>query len=142
MKRMIVLAAMIGMGAAPLLEGGSSVSGSYVEARTAEVYTGGCVMNSEAGTMGKEAVLAWKVDNGSYNGVSLNGLSVVAALSGTANLGMVEMGGERASVRSLVYVDERANPAKRMALGALDNDLSEGAIGTGVTGSRARVRVA
>src|SRR5262245_42466036 len=142
MKRMIVLAAMIGMGAAPLLEGGSSVSGSYVEARTAEVYTGGCVMNSEAGTMGKEAVLAWKVDNGSYNGVSLNGLSVVAALSGTANLGMVEMGGERASVRSLVYVDERANPAQRMALVAMANDLSKGVIGTVVNVTPAAIQFA
>jgi hypothetical protein len=142
MKRMIVLAAMIGMGAAPLLAGGSSVSGSYVEARTAEVYTGGCVMNSEAGTQGKEAVLAWKVDNGSYNGVSLNGLSVVAALSGTANLGMVEMGGERATVRSTVFVDERANPAQRMALVAMANDLSKGVIGTVVNVTPAPIQFA
>jgi hypothetical protein len=130
MKRMIVLAAMISVGVAPLLAGGSSVSGSYVEARTAEVFTGGCVMNSEGNTMGKEAVLAWKVDRGSYNGVSLNGLSVVAALSGSANLGMVEMGGERATVRSTVFVDERANAAQRMALVAMANDLSNGLIGT------------
>src|SRR5688572_17117486 len=116
MKRMIVLAAMVGLTAAPLVAGGSNVSGSYVEARTAEVFTGGCVMNSEAGTMGKEAILAWKVDRGSFNGVAIDGLSVVAALSGTANLGMVEMGGERAMVRSTVLVDERANAAQRMAL--------------------------
>src|SRR4051812_41131753 len=111
MKRMIVLAAMIGLGGSSLLAGGSSVSGSYVEARTAEVYTGGCVMNSEAGTAGKQAVLAWKVDRGSFNGVSLDGLSIVAALSGNANLGIYEMGGERAVVRSSVFVDQRANAA-------------------------------
>jgi hypothetical protein len=127
---MIVLAAMVGLTAAPLVAGGSNVSGSYVEARTAEVFTGGCVMNSEAGTMGKEAILAWKVDRGSFNGVAIDGLSVVAALSGTANLGMVEMGGERAMVRSTVLVDERANAAQRMALVAMANELSRGVIGT------------
>jgi hypothetical protein len=38
MKRMIVLAAMVELSAAPLVAGGSNVSGSYVEARTAEVF--------------------------------------------------------------------------------------------------------
>jgi len=133
MKRVIVLTALVGLSGSPLLAGGSSVSGSYVEARTAEVFTGGCMMNSEAGTMGKEAILAWKVDHGTYNGVAVDGLSVVAALSGTANLGMVEMGGERATVRSTVFVDERANAAQRMALVAMANDLSNGVIGTVVS---------
>ena len=133
MKEMIVLTALVGLTGAPLLAGGSNVSGSYVEARTAEVFTGGCMMNSEAGTMGKEAILAWKVDHGTFNGVSVDGLSIVAALSGTANLGMVEMGGERATVRSTVFVDERANPAQRMALVAMANDLSKGVIGTVVS---------
>ena len=59
-----------------------SVTGTYVEARTAEVFAGGCVMNSEAETMGRQALLAWRVDRGSVSGVSLDGLSVVAALSG------------------------------------------------------------
>jgi hypothetical protein len=131
MKRMIVLAALIGLGGSPLLAGGGgTVRGSYVEARTAEVFTGGCVMNSEAGTAGKQAVLAWKVDRGSFNGVSLDGLSVVAALSGTANLGMMEMGGERPEVRTSVFVDQRANPAQKMALVAMANDLSRGLMGT------------
>jgi hypothetical protein len=131
MKRMIVLAAVIGLGGSTLLAGGgSTVSGSYVEARTAEVFAGGCVMNSEAGTEGKEAILAWKVDRGSFNGVSLDGLSVVAALSGNANLGMAEMGGELATVRSTVFVDQRANPVQKMALVAMANELSHGVMGT------------
>jgi hypothetical protein len=131
MKRMIVLAALIGLGGSTLLAGGgSTISGSYVEARTAEVFAGGCVMNSEAGTEGKEAVLAWKVSRGSFNGVSLDGLSVVAALSGNANLGMTEMGGDRAAVRSTVYVDQRANSVQKMALVAMANELSNGIMGT------------
>ncbi len=131
MKRMIVLAALIGLGGSTLFAGGgSSVSGSYVEARTAEVFTGGCMMNSEAGTAGREAVLAWKVDRGSFNGVSLDGLSVVAALSGTANLGIIEMGGQTSTVHSSIVVDQRANPAQRIALVAMANDLSKGVLGT------------
>jgi len=131
MKRMIVLAALMGLGGATLFAaGGNTISGSYVEARTAEVFAGGCVMNSEAGTEGKEAVLAWKVDRGSFNGVSLDGLSVVAALSGNANLGMSEMGGDRAMVRSTLFVDQRANPVQKMALVAMANELSNGIVGT------------
>jgi len=130
MKRMIVLAALVGISGSPLLAGGSNVRGSYVEARTAEVFTGGCMMNSEAGTAGKEAILAWKVDQGSYNGVSLNGLSVVAAVAGTSNLGTVEMGGDRPTIQSRLFVDQRANPAQRMALVAMANEYSNGLVGT------------
>lgn len=94
-----------------------TVTGTYVEARTAEVFAGGCIMNSEAETMGRQAVLAWRVDRGAIGGVSLDGLSVVAALSGTHNLGMREMGGESPTlVKTLMYVDDRATPAQRDAL--------------------------
>src|SRR6266511_5387673 len=99
MRRTILALALIGLAAVPLLAGGGgTVNGAYVEARTAEVFTGGCIMNSEAETMGKQAVLAWKVDRGTFNGVTLDGLSVVAALSGDANLGIHEIGGVRAKV--------------------------------------------
>jgi hypothetical protein len=97
-----------------------SVTGTYVEARTAEVFAGGCVMNSEAETMGRQALLAWRVDRGTVAGVAIDGLSVVAALSGTHNLGMREMGGEAPTlVKALVYVDDRATPAQRDALVSL-----------------------
>jgi hypothetical protein len=131
MKRAITVAAFLSLTAVPLLAGGKgSVSGSYVEARTAEVFTGGCIMNSEAETMGRQAVLAWKVDRGSFNGVSIDGLAVVAALSGDRNLGMPEMGGEKPDVKSAIFVDERANPAQRLALVAMANELSHGIVGT------------
>ena len=131
MKRAVVALALVGLAASPLRASGKgTVSGVYVEARTAEVFTGGCIMNSEAETMGKQAVLAWKVDRGSFNGVTLDGLSVVAALSGDHNLGMIEMGGEKPAVRSAVYVDQRANPAQQIALVAMANELSKGLVGT------------
>jgi len=116
--------------AAPLAAGGKgNISGAYVEARTAEVFTGGCIMNSEAETMGRQAVLAWKVDRGSFNGVSLDGLTVVAALSGDRNLGMVEMGGVRPAVRSAMFVDNRANAVQQIALVAMASELSKGLVG-------------
>jgi hypothetical protein len=131
MKRAIIAAALIGVAASPLLAGGrNTVSGAYVEARTAEVFTGGCIMNSEAETMGKQAVLAWKVDRGSFNGINIDGLSVVAAMSGDRNLGMTEMGGEKPSVRTAMFVDQRANAAQQIALVAMASELSKGLVGT------------
>jgi hypothetical protein len=116
---------------ASLAAGGKgSVSGAYVEARTAEVFTGGCIMGSEAETVGKQAVLAWKVDRGSFNGVSLDGLSIVAAVAGDRNLGIQEIGGGRAATRSALFVDSRANPAQQMALVAMASELSKGLVGT------------
>ena len=127
MRRAIVLAAVVGLASSVALTaaGKESVTGQYVEARTAEIFTGGCIMGSEAETMGKQAVLAWKVNRGTVNGVSIDGLSVVAALAGDRNLGLHEIGGDRATVRSVVYVDERANPVQRIALAALAHDLTK-----------------
>jgi hypothetical protein len=131
MNRAFVSAAVIAVATASLAAGGKgTVSGEYVEARTAEVFTGGCIMNSEAETMGRQALLAWKVDRGSFNGVAIDGLSIVAAVSGDRNLGMQEMGGEKPAVRSALFVDERANGAQQLALVAMATELSRGLVGT------------
>jgi len=138
---MIVLAAMVGLAGSSLMAG-STVSGKYVEARTAEVFTGGCIMGSEAETVGRQAVLAWKVDRGSFNGISLDGLSVVAAVAGDRNLGIVEIGGAKANVRSSVFVDERANAAQRIALVAMATELSKGTVGNVVSVTSAPIQFA
>jgi hypothetical protein len=135
MKRSLIAAALLAAAvvvtASPLLAGGgTTVTGAYVEARTAEVFTGGCIMNSEAETVGKQAVLAWKVDRGSFNGINIDGLAVVAALSGDRNLGMTEMGGEKPAVRTAMFVDQRANAAQQIALVAMASELSNGLVGT------------
>src|SRR5262249_7204033 len=104
MKQTLLVLSVCAIAGSPLLAGGKGwVSGPSVEGRTAEVFTGGCIMNSEAETMGKQAVLAWKVDRGTFNGIAIDGLSVVAALAGDRNLGMPEMGGDKPSVRSALY---------------------------------------
>ena len=143
MKRFLIVLSVIALATPALTAGGKgSVTGSYVEARTAEVFTGGCIMNSEAETMGKQAVLAWKVDRGSFNGISLDGLSVVAAIAGDRNLGMQEMGGEKATVKSAMYVDSRANAAQQLALVAMANELSHGVVGTIVQVTAAPIQFA
>jgi hypothetical protein len=143
MKQIILLAALVGLGSLPLAASGrNSVSGSYVEARTAEVFAGGCIMASEAETTGREALLAWKVNRGSFNGTALDGLSVVAAVAGDRNLGIYEIGGGKASVRAAVFVDERANAAQRLALVAMASELSKGAIGRIVSVSPTPIRFA
>ncbi len=131
MTRAMMIAALVGLTVSPLVAGHKgTLSGEYVEARTAEVFTGGCIMSSEAETIGKEALLAWKIDRGSFNGVSLDGLSVVAAVAGDRNLGIREIGGEPAATRSAIFVDERADAAQREALVAVAHELSKGIVGT------------
>src|SRR5262245_20085712 len=112
MSRQFLAAALLALAATPLLARTATIQGSYVEARTAEVFAGGCVMNGEAGTTGREALLAWKVDRGAFNGVALDGLSVVAAVAGDTNLGIREIGGEAAVTRSAIFVDDRATTAQ------------------------------
>jgi hypothetical protein len=124
MKRILLLMAISGVLAVPAMAAGHSISGTYVEARTAEVFVGGCLMSSEAETTGKQAVLAWKVDHGSLNGVQLDGLAVVAAVVGDKNLGIQEIGGARAISRSALFVDSRATPEQKAALVAMAKDLS------------------
>ena len=101
------------------------VRGEYVEARTAEIFAGGCIMNSEAETAGRQAILAWRVTAGQIDGVTLDGLTVAAAVAGDRNLGMRELGGEAPhSVRAVITVDARANEAQQRLLVQLARDLS------------------
>jgi hypothetical protein len=129
MRRALVTALLAGLVAAPLGARGGSINGAYVEARTAEVFTGGCIMNGEAATTGREALLAWKVDRGSFDGVALNGLAVVAAVAGDVNLGVREFGGDTPHTRAALFVDDRATPAQRVALVAMAKHLSNGIVG-------------
>ena len=61
----------------------AGIRGDYVEARTADVFTGPCFSNAEVFIYGNHAVLAWKVTDGSWKGVDLSGLCVAAAVNGS-----------------------------------------------------------
>jgi hypothetical protein len=90
------------------------VSGQYIESRTADVYTGPCFANSEVNLTGQEAVLAWHVDKGTWESVSLDGLSVAAVVRASATLG--DAFSNPLPAKAVLIVDQRANEAQRAAL--------------------------
>ncbi|HEX9944432.1 MAG TPA: DUF1326 domain-containing protein [Thermoanaerobaculia bacterium] len=101
-------------GSAPLCLAGPSVTGDYLEARTSDVYTGSCFANSEINLQGQEAVFAWRVRQGAWRGVPMEGLSVVAVVRAAATLG--DPTRSPLPAHSVVLVDERADAAQRDAL--------------------------
>jgi hypothetical protein len=104
---------------------GSEIKGDYVEVRTAEVFTGGCIMGSEGEVSGREAILAWRIREGSVQGVALDGLSVVAVVAGDVNLGTHELGGAApTTVKAIVMTDERATAAQQRALVAMAKSMA------------------
>ena len=90
------------------------VYGEYVEARTADVYTGPCFANAEVGLTGNLAVFGWKVTQGSWQGVKLDGLAVVGVVRASWTLGDIHH--TVYPVKSVLIVDERATPEQRLAL--------------------------
>jgi hypothetical protein len=130
MKSSALSAAVLALSVAGLSAAnpGGSLSGTYVEARTSEIFAGACVINGEAATTGREALLAWKIDRGQFNGVRLDGLAVVAAVAGDSNLSIREIGGEPALTKTAVFPDARASVAQRQALIAMAKTLSKGVI--------------
>jgi hypothetical protein len=83
-----------------------SISGDYIETRSADVWTGPCVANGEMNLAGDQAILAWRVSKGNWKGVSLDGLSVVAVVKANATLG--DEYNNPYPARSVVIVDEKA----------------------------------
>jgi hypothetical protein len=96
------------------LAGAAEIRGSYVEARNADVWVAQCFANSEVGLAGQLALMAWKVDKGSWNDVSLDGLGVVAVVKASHTLGDPYRSAYPA--RAVLIVDEKANVEQRRAL--------------------------
>ncbi len=93
---------------------GNSVRGEYIEARDADVYTGPCFANSEVELTGNLAVMGWKIEKGSWQGVSLDGLSVMGVIRAAGTLGDVMHSAY--PVKAVIIVDERADVEQRIAL--------------------------
>ena len=97
----------------------AEISGSYLETRTCDVYTGPCFANSQVGLTGQQAILAWSIDEGRYQGVDLTGLKVVMTVRAADTLGFgsgVVIHPD--PIRSVILVDEQATPEQRDALAA------------------------
>jgi hypothetical protein len=99
--------------------GAAEIKGDYVEARTADVFTGPCFSNAEVFIYGSQAVMAWKVTEGTYEGVDLAGLTVAAAVKGSTTFS--EDNPELA--RAVLIVDEKADSRQREALIAMARTL-------------------
>jgi hypothetical protein len=93
------------------------IRGDYIESRSTDVYVAQCFANGEVGLAGKQALLAWHVQEGSWSGVNLNGLTVAAAVQARATLG--DPYGEPYPAQAVLMVDDAANAAQRLALVAL-----------------------
>ena len=123
------------LGALPLAAGEPlAVSGDYVEARSNEVYTCGCLYSGQMTTAGREAILAWRITSGVYQGTPLAGVKVAAVIVGDANLGAYA-----APRRTALYLDDSASDAQLQAIVTLwRRDYSQ-ALGTITTVHRAPI---
>ena len=134
MKNKTACLVAILLAATAALAGASEIQGRYIEARNAEVYASHCFANSELGISGDLAVMAWQVDQGAYNGVPLDGLSIVAVIRASSTLG--DPFSNPYPVKSVLIFDQRASEQQREALASFaksaSNDLLNDVVRTEV----------
>jgi len=88
----------------------AAIRGEYVEVRTASVFAGACHYNGELTTAGRDALMAWSVKSGHWQGIDLAGVRAVAIVSAEANLA------ENSGRRSEIIVGENASDAQSLAM--------------------------
>jgi hypothetical protein len=116
MIRKVVVSAVVGLGlmVASAIPGSAAIKGDYIEARSADVYTGPCFANGEVGLVGNEAIPAWKIKEGDWKGTTLDGLGVVAVVKARATLG--DPYHNPYPAEAVLIVDQRATSRQRLAL--------------------------
>ena len=115
MRKAVLLAAALLFFALSLQA--QQIRGDYIESRSTDVYVAQCFANGEVGLTGNFALMAWHVQEGSWDGVHLDGLTVAAAVRARATLG--DPYGDPYPAEAVLMVDDTANPAQRSALIAL-----------------------
>jgi hypothetical protein len=144
---MFVKLSVVGLAAAGLLTGlgiahrapRPGISGDYVEVRSCDVYTGPCFANAEMTIGGHEGIMAWAIRNGSFDGVDLTGLNVIAVVQAQGTLGDVDRYPQ--PTRSVLIVDEAASSAQRDALLHFVQEKAGGLLGQTVQIARAPMSV-
>src|SRR6185503_11263041 len=91
-----------------------AITGDYLEVRSCDIYTGPCFANAEMGLTGKEAIMVWSIKEGSWQGTSLDGLSVIAVVRTDATLGNLKY--EPRAAKAVLILDEKASPSQQEAL--------------------------
>src|SRR5436853_3495646 len=89
----------------------SSVKGDYVEVRTASVFAGACHYNGEVTITGRDALMAWNVTSGKWDGVDLGGVRAVAIVTSEVNLSNND-----APRRSEIIIDRDASASQTRAM--------------------------
>ena len=112
---LVFVAVALSVGATSLTA--QQLRGDYIESRSTDVYVAQCFANGEAGLTGNYALLAWHVQEGSWNGVQLDGLTIAAAVRARATLG--DPYGNPYPAQTVLMVDDAANAEQRQALIAL-----------------------
>ncbi len=120
-------AAMLFLAAIASVSARAAIKGDYVEVRSADVYTGPCFANSQVDLDGKQAILAWKVRNGSWKGVDLSGLGVVAVVKASATLG--DRFHNPYPAEAVLILDQRASSEQRAALQAFAKSAGGALVG-------------
>ena len=87
------------------------IYGDYIESRNADVWTGHCFAMSEINLMGDQAIVAWHVSKGEWQGVRLDGLSVVGVAKASGTLG--SQYSNPFPAKAVLIVDEKATPEQR-----------------------------
>ena len=106
----------------------AEIEGDYLETRSADVWTGPCFANGETGLVGREAILAWRVEKGAWQGVALDGLSVVGVVKANATLG--DPFASPYPAKAVMIVDEKATTDQRAALVAFAQEMGGGILDT------------
>jgi hypothetical protein len=113
-KGFLILAAMFAAVSALVFSSRAesiSLRGDYVEVRTASVFAGACHYNGEVVTTGRDALMAWNVTSGKWQGVDLTGVRVLAIVSSEANLGEAN-----AARQSEIIIDSSASRTQALAM--------------------------
>ncbi|MEO1984160.1 MAG: DUF1326 domain-containing protein [Fuerstiella sp.] len=113
--RVVILSSMILAISATAAPAADLVSGTYVEVRTCQVYTGPCFANGEVGSAGKNAIMTWKIDGGRFAGVDLAGQSVAVVVKASHTLGFKGLANAETK-KAIVIIGSAADAQETSAL--------------------------
>ena len=140
MRRLLMFMAASAMALAVSSVGNAQqIAGDYLETRSADVWTGPCFANAEVGLAGDQAILAWRVQKGDWNGECLDGLGIVAVVKAHATLG--DPTANPYPAKSVLIVDERASADQRSALISFARSMAGELLDGVVSVEVARVRM-
>ena len=115
MRRALLVAAVLAIAVCALVFSSQaenvSLRGDYVEVRTASVFAGACHYNGEVVTTGRDALMAWNVTSGKWQGVDLSGVRALAIITSDANLS-----NNNAARSSEIIIDSNASQTQSQAL--------------------------